>query len=66
MTAELLVTITALELTTCMFSDYTNETVVDDVKYHKFTLTNAVSVAENWPLRRLLATSGTTHSKCAS
>jgi len=33
------------------------KTVLDDLKSHKLTLTEAVNMAQNWPLWRLLAMS---------
>jgi len=40
------------------------KTVLNDLESHSLTLTEAVNMAQNRPLWRLLATSGTTHSVC--
>ena len=42
---------------TVVSSDYMIKIFVDDLKSHSLTLTEAVNMAENWPVGRLLAMS---------
>ena len=51
-----------LQKTSWSSLNYLDETVLDDLKSHKLTLTEAVNMAQNYPVLRLLASRGAMHA----